>query len=137
MLNIGIQYFGGRGGGGSGGARGGGRAGGGGGGSQSGAAKVASDLRTAMEESPGMREYAATQVLDEAPVGTKVYTGGNSLTDRSGSWGKESTFWEKTSSYGWTRFGDTANYDPITSNRVAKELNKKKNAGSLNIRVTS
>lgn len=134
MLDIGIQFFGGRGGGGSGGARGGGRAGGG---SQSGAAKVASDLRAALEESPGMREYAMTQVLDSAPVGTKVYDGSSTTTKRAGVWQSEPTYWEKTSSYGWTLFGDTTNYDGRTSNRVAKDINRRKNAGALNLRVSS
>ena len=54
MLNIGIQFFGGRGGGGSGGARGGGRAGGGGGPSKSDMARQAVEGDTARERAVGL-----------------------------------------------------------------------------------
>lgn len=126
MIKFNLQLFGGRG-------SGGGKGGGGSGGQVNTQNQTNSRLSMAMEESPGMREYSATKVLDEAPVGTKVYTGDTSINS---SLQRADTFWEKTSSYGWTRFGDTTNYDAISSNRVAKELNKRKTAGSLNLRVT-
>lgn len=111
---------------GSGGAGGGGARGGSGGGGKSNSSGLQSAMNKALDASPGMREYEVTQVLNDAPVGTKVYNGTATTTDtQSGRWSNETTFWEKTSSYGWTRFGDTKNYDPISSNRVAKQISNK------------
>lgn len=117
-INIGIQFFGGRGSGGGGSAR----RGGGGGGSN----PVQQKMDSALQASPGMKEYQVTQVLENAPIGTKVFDGTTTITDtQSGVWSRETTFWEKTSQYGWTRFGDTSNYDPISSNKVAKTISKR------------
>lgn len=110
---------------GSGGAGGGGARGSSGGG-KSNSSGLQNAMNKALDASPGMREYEFTQVLNDAPVGTKVYNGTTTITDtQSGRWSNETTFWEKTSSYGWTRFGDTENYDPISSNRVAKQISNK------------
>lgn len=108
---------------GSGGAGGGGARGGGSGGAAS--RQLQSQLDQAFEERPALRELRITQVLDSAPVGTTVFDGTTTVTDRSGAWSRETTYWEKTSSYGWTRFGDTSGYDPISSNRVAKTIAKR------------
>lgn len=109
------------------GSGGGAKGGGAGGGAKSNSGGLQSAMNKALDASPGMREYEVTQVLNDAPVGTKVYDGTTTVTDsQSGRWSNETTFWEKTNSYGWTRFGDTENYDPISSNRVAKTISKRK-----------
>lgn len=97
--------------------------GGGGGGGAKGTQQA---MDRALQASPGMKEYEVTRVLESAPIGTKVFDGTTTITDtQSGTWSRATTFWEKTSAYGWTRFGDTQNYDPISSNKVAKTISKR------------
>ena len=92
-----------------------------------------------MAESPGMREYAMTQVLDNAPIGTKIYDGSQTLNRRNieSGWQNEPTYYEKTSTYGWTLMGDTDYYGSSTSNKVAKDLNRKSRNPAFNLMVTS
>lgn len=94
--------------------------------STGGASATQQAMNEALQASPEMKEYEVIQVLENAPVGTKVFDGTTTITDtQSGVWSRETTYWEKTSTYGWTRFGDTENYDPISSNRVAKTISKR------------
>lgn len=96
MLNIGIQFFGGRGGGGSGGARGGGRAGGGGGG----------DTKAEAVNNFGPFENrGATRVLAEMGRGDEVIVETNKNTTtfvKSDSYATRSSVWKYQNSAGQT-----------------------------------
>lgn len=104
--------------------------GGGGGGMNS----TSENIHKAIEESsPGMKEFNTTKALDDAPVGTRIYDGSSTST----SSGSRPTMYEKTNKYGgWTLFGDKANYDETSSNKVAKNLVKKSSNPRFNLRVT-
>ena len=120
MIKMNLQFFGGRGGN-SGKSLGAGKQVN----SDSSSTTFKSTLKNAFSASAGMREYEISKALDSADVGTKIYDGSKTSTDRSGGWTEESTYYEKTSGYGWTLFGDLTNYSSLASNQVAKRIWKK------------
>lgn len=84
--------------------------------------------------SSGMTHKVAEE-LENMSIGTRIYDGSTTLTDRTGSWKKETTFYEKTSKYGWTRFGDTEAYDARTSTQVANTLEKGSKNPSFKLKI--
>ena len=91
MLNIGIQFFGGRGGGGSGGARGGGRAGGGG--------AASSSQDNSMVKDYSNISYDNAKKLFDAPVGTQIRISNHSEGDYIGELTRTESGWVGSQQY--------------------------------------
>lgn len=81
------------------------------------------------------RTYEVVDELEKMPVGTQIYDGSTTTTDRTGTWKEENTFYQKTSKYGWTMFGDTERYDARASEQVASELYRKSRNPKFNLKI--
>lgn len=70
--------------------------------------------------------YSMVEALSKAPIGTEIYDGTTTVTNRNGQgWKSETTFFKKTSNYGWHIFGDQKNYSGLTDSQVVKNFHPK------------
>ena len=93
---------------------------------------IKNQLERALGESPAYKHSAVTDVLESASVGTKVYDGSTTMDS---SFNSRPTYYEKTSTYGWTIFGDTENYNSLASNQLSSRLIRKSSNSQFSLRV--
>lgn len=105
-----------------------GKSGGSGGGSSTARKNIIQSLNSS-------RTYEVVDELEKMPIGTQIYDGSTTTTDRTGIWKEESTFYQKTSKYGWTMFGDTEKYNARASEQVASELYRRSKNSKFNLKI--